>query len=86
MEPLQYIGVDPSTDDRDSPTVWVDPDTDEIIVQGWKADDALRAKVHDRPAPRHAPGIPEHEDVVRIPARMVPILRKACDVAEGLDG
>jgi hypothetical protein len=86
-EPLEYIGVDPATDDRDSPTVWIDHDTDEIILQGYKASDALRAKVHQSPAPRHQSGIPEHEDVIRIPARMVPILRKACDVAEGrLDG
>jgi hypothetical protein len=86
MEPLRYIGVDPSTDDRESPTAWVDPDTNEIILQGWKAGGELREKVHASPAPRHAPGIPDHEDVIRIPARMAPILRKACDVAEGLDG
>jgi len=84
--PLQYIGVDPATDDRDSPTAWVDLDAKEIILQGLKADDELRRKVHDSPAPRHAPGIPDHEDVIRIPARMAGILRKACDVAEGLDG
>lgn len=86
MEPLRYIGVDPSTDDRDSPTAWVDPDTHEIILQGWKAGDEVRQKVFDSPAPRHAPGIPDHEDVIRIPARMASILREACDVAEGLDG
>lgn len=30
----------------------------------------------------HSVGIPAHETVIRIPARMVPILREACDVAE----
>ncbi|QMU79693.1 hypothetical protein GXW83_32310 [Streptacidiphilus sp. PB12-B1b] len=83
---LEFIGVDPSTDDRDSPTVWVDPDSMEIVLQGWKAGDELRSKVYDCPAPRHAPGIPDHEDIIRIPARMAALLRKACDVAEGLDG
>jgi hypothetical protein len=83
---LQFIGVAPSTEDRDSPTAWVDPDTKEIILQGRKAGDDLRPKVHNSPAPRHAPGIPDHEDVIRIPARMAAILRKTCDVAEGLDG
>lgn len=33
-------------------------------------------------APGHTPGIPPHEAVIRIPARMVPMLRKAGDVAE----
>lgn len=82
---LQFIGVDPSTGDGDSPTAWFDTDTQEIVIQGWKADEELRQKVYDNPAPRHAPGIPAHEDVIRIPARMAPILRKACDVADGLD-
>ena len=86
MEPLDYIGVDPSTDDRDSPTAWVDHEAGEIVLQGWKAGQELRQKVYANPAPRHAPGIPEHEDVIRIPVRMASILRKACDVAEGLDG
>ncbi|MFC1416386.1 hypothetical protein [Streptacidiphilus cavernicola] len=82
---LLFIGVDPSTGDGDSPTVWVDPDTKRIFVQGWKPSTEDRQKVYENPAPRHAPGIPDHEDVICIPARMVPILRKACDVAEGLD-
>lgn len=82
---LQFIGVDPSTGDGDSPTAWVDTDAQEIVIQGWKAGEELRQKVHDNPAPRHAPGIPAHEDVIRIPVRMASILRKACDVAEGLD-
>lgn len=82
---LRFIGVDPSTGDGDSPTVWVDTDTNDIIIQGYKADGALRQQVTDTPPPKHAPGIPAHEDVVRIPARLAESLRKACDVAEGLD-
>jgi hypothetical protein len=82
MDPLHYIGVDPETNANGSPTVWVDHEAGEIIVQGWKADDALRQRVTQTPPPDHEPGIPAHEDVVRIPARLAPILREACDVAE----
>ena len=83
--PLLYIGVDPNTGDGDSPTAWVDVDAKEIVFQGLKAGDELRLKVHASPAPHHAPGIPDHEDVLRMPLSMIPIIRKACDVAEGLD-
>ena len=82
---LLFIGVDPSTGDGDSPTVWVDQNTNDIIIQGYKADELLRQQVTATPPPGHTSGIPGHEDVVRIPARLVESLRKACDVAEGLD-
>lgn len=32
--------------------------------------------------PGHAVGIPDDEAVVRIPARMVPMIREACDAVE----
>lgn len=53
------------------------------MIQGWKADAALSAEISETEwVPGHDTGIPEHETVIRIPARMVPILREACDVAE----
>jgi hypothetical protein len=80
--PLDFYGVDPDTGNDHSPTVWVDPGPMDIIVQGWEADDALLKDVADTPAPGHTPGVPLGEAVIRIPARMVPALRKACDAAE----
>ncbi|MFZ4240388.1 hypothetical protein ACOZGD_35150 [Streptomyces murinus] len=80
---LQFVGIDPNTQGNGSPTVWVDADKQEIVVQGWKADEVMSAKISGTEwVPGHATGIPEHETVVRIPLRMVPILREACDVAE----
>ncbi|MFE6500882.1 hypothetical protein [Kitasatospora sp. NPDC057738] len=78
---LRLIGIDPNTGDGDDecPTVWYDDEADEIVVQGWKAAEKLRAKCLETGS------IPDSEDVVRLPARMVPILRKACDAAEGTD-
>lgn len=86
MKPLRYIGVDPSTDDRDSPTVWFDEEAQELVFQGWKPGDELHRRIAETPAPNHAPGIPDHEYAIRMPKRMVAVIRKACDVAEGLDG
>ncbi|WP_316529323.1 hypothetical protein [Kitasatospora brasiliensis] len=76
---VRFIGIAPNTGDDECPTVWYDDEADEIVVQGWKANEKLRAKCLETGS------IPNTEDAVRLPARIVPILRKACDVAEGTD-
>ncbi|WP_406731336.1 hypothetical protein [Streptomyces sp. NBC_01794] len=79
---LRFIGIDPNTGGTGSPTVWVDEETLDLVFQGWKADEKTEAECEATVVPGHAPGIPEHETVIRIPARMVSMIRKACDVAE----
>ncbi|MCW7945150.1 hypothetical protein AAW14_24840 [Streptomyces hygroscopicus] len=79
---LRFIGIDPNTGQGESPTVWVDESSKELIIQGWKPDPELEAECAAFEMPGHAVGIPDDEAVVRIPARMVPIVRKACDAAE----
>lgn len=74
---LRFIGID--TDRDHCPTVWVDEQTNEVVVQGWKADEATEAQC------RQTGGLPDSEAVVRLPARMVSILREACDVAAGAE-
>ena len=79
---IRFIGIDPETGTGQSPTVWVDEERDEIVVQGWKPGPELEAQCAATIVPGHAAGIPEGEAVIRIPARMAPMLRGACDVAE----
>ncbi|HJD82903.1 hypothetical protein ABZX88_27610 [Kitasatospora aureofaciens] len=80
---LDFIGIDPETGKDGSPTVWVDHERQEIVIQGWKALEELLAAISRTSwSPGHTPGVPEGEIVNRIPARMVPILREACDVVE----
>jgi hypothetical protein len=76
---LRFIGIDPNTDEKNCPRVWVDDETHEFVFQGWKADQTLNEQV------RATGPLPDHEAVVRIPARMAHILREACDAAERLD-
>jgi hypothetical protein len=76
---LQFFGIDPNTGDGESPTVWVDQDKHELVLQGWKPDEPTLAEAAAFELPGHAIGIPGHEAVIRIPARMVPMIRKACD-------
>jgi hypothetical protein len=80
---LRFIGIDPNTGDDESPTVWVDEEARELIFQGWKAGAELEAQCAATEIPGHAVGIPGHETVIRVPARMVHIIREACDAIEG---
>lgn len=82
---LQFIGIDPNTGDGESPTVWVDQEAKELVLQGWKPGLELEAECARFEVPGHAVGIPEHEAVIRIPARMVPMIREACDAVERAD-
>ncbi|UIX33815.1 hypothetical protein [Streptomyces sp. GQFP] len=79
---LQFIGIDPDTGKNGSPTAWVDLETADIVLQSYTADEETRTQCGENTAPGHAKGIPAHETVIRIPARLVPILREACDAAE----
>ncbi|MER8047104.1 hypothetical protein [Streptomyces sp. NPDC094032] len=59
---LQFVGIDPNTQGNGSPTVWVDADQQEIVIQGWKADEDMSAKISETEwVPSHETGIPEHE-------------------------
>ncbi|MFJ3220461.1 hypothetical protein ACIPLC_31630 [Kitasatospora sp. NPDC086801] len=80
---LGFVGIDPSTGGGGSPTVWVEDEAEEIVVQSWTADDALCEKIAGTEwVPGHTLGIPAHESVIRIPARMAPILKEAVERVE----
>ncbi|WP_137232854.1 hypothetical protein [Streptomyces sp. BPSDS2] len=79
---LRFIGIDPDTGQQGSPTVWVDEESAELVFQGWKPGLEFEARCAATEVPGHAVGIPEGEAVVRVPARMVAMIREACDVAE----
>ncbi|RDG35822.1 hypothetical protein [Streptomyces corynorhini] len=73
---LLFFGKDPNTNGDDCPTVWVDGRTADMVFQGCKADEQTEAECLT------VGHIPDTEAVIRIPARMVPLIRKACDAAE----
>ncbi|WEB40829.1 MULTISPECIES: hypothetical protein [Streptomyces] len=73
---LLFFGKDPDTDEDHCPSVWVDEKQADLLLQGWKADEATEDEC------RKYGSIPDTEALIRIPARMVPQIRKACDAAE----
>ncbi|MEU3565859.1 hypothetical protein [Kitasatospora sp. NPDC006786] len=81
---LRFVGIDPETGKDQSPTVWLDDESGDLVVQTYAADETLIGKALEAGhGPGHDNSIPDSEVVVRIPRRMVPILRRACDAAEG---
>jgi hypothetical protein len=77
---LRFIGVDPDSPNNGSPTVWLDEDDQSIVIQGWKVIDDHTISEITATGP-----IPDHETVVRVPARMAPFLLEVCD-GDGTDG
>ncbi|MEV6046021.1 hypothetical protein [Streptomyces xanthochromogenes] len=80
---LMFIGIDPNTGDHESPTVWVDLTRRELVMQGWEPTPEVEAECSATVIPGHAVGIPDGEAVIRIPARMIHMVREACDALEG---
>ncbi|MFH8487358.1 hypothetical protein [Streptomyces longisporoflavus] len=76
---VQFIGIDPATDRDHCPTVWVDPEAGEILVQGRKPEARTEAEC-EATSPANGP-VPGNEAIIRIPARMVPSIR-TCDALE----
>ncbi|MFJ3189490.1 hypothetical protein [Streptomyces halstedii] len=74
---LRFVAKDPETDGANCPTVWVNDENQEIVLQGWKADEETRTACL-----RTGP-IPDTEAVVRLPLRMAAAVREACDAADG---
>ncbi|MFG2394985.1 hypothetical protein ACGFYF_39865 [Streptomyces lavendulae] len=80
---LRFVGIDPNTGGEGSPTVWVEEESADLVLQGEEADELLKALVGSTEwVAGHKTGIPPHERVIRIPFHMVPMLREACDAAE----
>ncbi|MFE7409765.1 helix-turn-helix domain-containing protein [Streptomyces laurentii] len=73
---LRFIGKDPESGDHGSPAVWVDEESKDLVIQGWTADDRTTGE-----SSQDVP-IPGHESVIRIPKRMMPLLREALGVAD----
>ncbi|WP_405911033.1 hypothetical protein OG742_11320 [Streptomyces sp. NBC_00828] len=77
---VEFVGIDPDTDRDHCPTVWADTEAQEILLQGWKPD-ATTQSACESTSPANG-SVPDTEAIIRIPARMIPMLREACDAVE----
>ncbi|MCT2593637.1 hypothetical protein LHJ74_27660 [Streptomyces sp. N2-109] len=77
---VEFVGIDPNTDRDHCPTVWVDAEAQEVLLQGWKPTPETQTDCAAS-SPANGP-VCDSEAIVRIPARMIPMLREACDAVE----
>lgn len=73
---LHFIAKDPVTPGEECPTVWVNHEEEKLIIQGWRASEETKAECLKDGT------IPDYEEVVELPFRMIPAIREACDAAE----
>jgi hypothetical protein len=59
---LHKLGKDPDSKNGGSPTVYLDDETGNYILQGWKVTDTGRLAQLD---------LPDHETVIEFPRRMM---------------
>lgn len=71
---LRFVGIDPNTPGGNCPSVWVDDETGDLVFQGWEETDVANRTEIASKSP-----ILDHERVVRLPARMRPIILEALE-------
>lgn len=68
---LRFLGINPNTPDDGSPTIWLEEETGDLIIQSYKVDEAVLAQC------RQTGEIPSHETVIRLPPQMLQFLPHA---------
>lgn len=67
---LRFIGRDANCNGSNCPSVWVDQDTGDLVLQGWEVTDAAELSAIGAVAP--------NEKIVRLPAGMRSLIQEAC--------
>lgn len=69
--PLRFLGLFPDTQTNNSPTIWLEEETDDLIIQSWTADvETVQETQRVGSVPGHSTEVPAHESVIRLPAVM----------------
>lgn len=69
---LKFLGIISNTPVDESPTIWQDDQTGDLIIQSYKADeDTIEQAREVGSIPGHSTVVPPHETVIRLPAEML---------------
>jgi hypothetical protein len=69
---LRFLGIHPGSPDDGSPTIWLDEDTGDLVIQSFKADAATLQRCREVGSiPGHSTDVPDHETVIRLPVSML---------------
>ncbi|MFI0940906.1 hypothetical protein [Streptomyces sp. NPDC021020] len=68
---LRFLGIIPNTPDTDSPTIWLDEDTGDLLIQSYRAtEEEVKACQEIGSIPGHSTEVPNHEVIIRLPKVM----------------
>ncbi|OKI01994.1 hypothetical protein A6A06_12840 [Streptomyces sp. CB02923] len=68
---LRFLGIIPNTPDTDSPTIWLDEESGDLLIQSYRATEAeVKACQEIGSIPGHSTDVPEHEVIIRFPKVM----------------
>lgn len=69
---LRFLGIIPNTPIDESPTIWLDEETGDLLIQSYKATEQEVQKCQEIGSiPGHSTNVPDHETIIRLPAVML---------------
>ncbi|MFF3499648.1 hypothetical protein [Streptomyces sp. NPDC003247] len=79
---LRFLGIIPNTPDTDSPTIWLDDETGDLLIQSYRATDTeVKACQQIGSVPGHSTDVPDHETIIRLPEVMLQFIPRPEDSA-----
>lgn len=80
---LRFLGILPNSPEGDSPTLWLDEDTGDVLIQSYTASETdVKACQEVGSIPGHSTRVPPHETIVRLPRTMRQFLPPLDDESE----
>ncbi|MFD7746263.1 hypothetical protein ACFV2V_11915 [Streptomyces sp. NPDC059698] len=72
---LRFLGIDPDSPTDESPTIWLQEETGDLLIQSYRATEAeVESCKEVGSIPGHSTDVPDHETIVRLPAAMLDFL------------
>ncbi|WP_130798998.1 hypothetical protein [Streptomyces otsuchiensis] len=69
---LRFLGIIPNTGKDDSPTIWLDENNGDLLIQSYRAtEEEVKACAEIGSIPGHSTGVPDHEEIIRLPKVMI---------------
>lgn len=77
---LRFIAILGGTENDGSPTIWLEEESGDLIIQSYTADiNTVREAQRVGSIPGHSTDVPAHESMIRLPASMVPLIPRPSD-------
>ncbi|GAA3881220.1 hypothetical protein [Streptomyces sedi] len=68
---LRFLGIIPNSPDTDSPTIWLEEETGDLLIQSHRATEAeVKACQEIGSIPGHGTDVPDHKVIIRLPKVM----------------